>query len=91
VPKDNDTDMSHEDDRTGRELVSADETPVPHEANNLAPGAIPELDARASFDKLMRFAARRDYGSGASYTQGVIMAFQELGWDTELWSDGTDP
>ena len=68
-------------------FVPADETPIPHEANDMAPGVISELDARASFDKLMRFASRRANRSGASFGQGVIMAYEELGWDTALWSD----
>ncbi len=79
--------MTFEDHVDGGAIVPADETPIPHEANDIAPGAIPELDARAAFDRLMRFAIRRANGSGASYAQGVIMAFQELGWDIELWSD----
>ena len=79
--------MTFEDLGDGRRVVPTNETPVPHEANNLAPGAISELDARASFDKLMDLAAKRIYGSGASYVQGVIMAFEELGWVTELWWD----
>ena len=79
--------MTFEHDGDAREVVPSDETPVPHEANDIAPGAIPELDARASFERLMRFAARRANGSGASYAQGVMMAFQELGWDIDLWSD----
>ena len=79
--------MTFEHDGDAREVVPTRRDAVPHEANDIAPGAIPELDARASFDKLMRFAARRANGSGASYAQGVMMAFQELGWDIELWSD----
>lgn len=79
--------MTFDEDRHEREIVSRDETPIPHEANDMAPGVIPELDARASFDKLMRFAASEADGSGASYAQGVMMAFQELGWHIDLWSD----
>ena len=79
--------MTIEDGLAGRKIVHADETPVPHEANDMAPGSISELDARASFDKLMRFAAERANGSGASYAQGVMMAFQALGWNIALWSD----
>ena len=79
--------MTLEGDGEAQMYVPADETPIPHEANHLAPGVISELDARASFDKLMRFATRRADRSRASYVQGVIMAYQELGWDTALWSD----
>ena len=79
--------MTVEDGGDDRMIISPDDTPVPHEANDMAPGAISELDARASFERLMRFASRRTNGTGASYAQGVMMAFEELGWNIALWSD----